>query len=83
MNFHYFKINNAMHSYSNLGFKFLFILEFFFDIALMNILKNNWNSPSDCVVSLFNTSCNTNIIKTQIKIHIQYMHKKWNYKCSY
>jgi hypothetical protein len=34
-----------------------------FDFALMDILKDNWDSPLEYVVSLFNTSCNTNIIK--------------------
>jgi len=32
-----------------------------FDFTLMDILKNNWNSPLDYVVSLFNIYCNTNI----------------------
>jgi hypothetical protein len=33
-----------------------------FDFILMNILKNNWDSSLEYVVSLFNFSCNTNII---------------------
>ncbi len=33
-----------------------------FDYALMDILKENWDSPMEYVVSLFNNSCNTNII---------------------
>jgi hypothetical protein len=37
-----------------------------FDYALMNILKDNWDSPLEYVVSLFNISCNTNIIKKKI-----------------
>ncbi len=32
-----------------------------FDYTLMDILENNWDSPSEYVVSLFNTSCNANI----------------------
>jgi hypothetical protein len=31
-----------------------------FDFILMNILKDNWDSPLEYVVSLFNTFCNTN-----------------------
>ncbi len=31
----------------------------------MDILKNNWDSPLEYVVSLFNTFCNTNIIKKE------------------
>jgi hypothetical protein len=34
-----------------------------FDYVLMDILKNNWDSPLEYVVLLFNTSCNTNITK--------------------
>jgi hypothetical protein len=34
-----------------------------FDFALMDILKNNYNSQLQYVVSLFNISCNTNITK--------------------
>ncbi len=34
-----------------------------FDYASMNILKNNWDSPSEYVVSLFDIFCNTNITK--------------------
>jgi len=34
-----------------------------FDYALMDILKKNWDPPLEYVVSLFNTSCNKNIIK--------------------
>ncbi len=33
-----------------------------FDYGLMDILKNNWDSPLEYVVSLFNNFCNTNII---------------------
>jgi hypothetical protein len=32
----------------------------------MDILKNNWDSPSEYVVSLFNMSYNKNITKKQI-----------------
>ncbi len=32
-----------------------------FDYTLMDILENNWDSPSEYVVSLFNTSYNANI----------------------
>jgi hypothetical protein len=39
-----------------------------FDYALMNILKDNWDSPLEYVVSLFNTSCNTNIILKNLEI---------------
>jgi hypothetical protein len=38
------------------------------DFALINILKNNWDSPLEYVVSLFNTSCNTNITKKNLEI---------------
>ncbi len=31
--------------------------------ALMDILKNNWDSPLEYIVSFFNASCNTNIPK--------------------
>ncbi len=34
------------------------------------ILKDNWNSPLDCIVSLFNIYCNTNITKTKKKLNI-------------
>ncbi len=34
----------------------------------MEILKNNWDSQLQYVVSLFNTSCNTNISKNKLKI---------------
>jgi hypothetical protein len=33
-----------------------------FDYALMDILKDNWDSLLEYVISLFNTSCNINII---------------------
>jgi hypothetical protein len=39
----------------------------------MDILKDNCDSPLEYVVSLFNISCNTNIIQKQIKICIQYL----------
>jgi len=31
------------------------------NFALMDILKNNWDSPLEYIVSLFNAYCNTNI----------------------
>ncbi len=31
-----------------------------YDYALMNILRNNWDSPLEYVVSLLNASYNTN-----------------------
>ncbi len=34
-----------------------------FDYALMDILKDNWDSPLEYAISLFNNSCNTNITK--------------------
>jgi hypothetical protein len=34
-----------------------------FKYALMDILKDNWDSPLEYVVSFFNTSYNTNISK--------------------
>jgi hypothetical protein len=43
-----------------------------FDYALMDILKNNWDSPLEYVVSLFTTSCNTNITKKKTTNCIQY-----------
>jgi hypothetical protein len=33
------------------------------DSTLMDILKDNWDSPLEYVVSLFNNSCNINITK--------------------
>ncbi len=41
----------AMHFYWNWKF----------DYALMDILKDNWDSPLEYVVSLFNIFCNKNI----------------------
>ncbi len=38
------------------------------DFALIDILKNNWDSPLEYVVSLFNTSCNTYITKKNLEI---------------
>jgi len=38
------------------------------DFALIDILKNNWDSPLEYVVSLFNTSCKTNITKKKLEI---------------
>jgi hypothetical protein len=38
----------------------------------MDILKNNWDSPLEYVVSLFSSSGNTNIIK-KIRNYIQYL----------
>jgi hypothetical protein len=35
------------------------------DYALMDILKDNWDSPLEYVVSLLNNSCNTNISKNK------------------
>jgi hypothetical protein len=43
------------------------------DFALIDILKYNRNSPLEHVVSLFNTSCNTNKIKKENKFFIQYL----------
>jgi hypothetical protein len=34
----------------------------------MDILKDNWDSPLEYVVLLFNISCNTNIIFKKLKI---------------
>ncbi len=42
----------------------------------MEILKNNWDSQLQYVVSLFNTSCNTNIIKNKLKIIFDIYKKK-------
>jgi hypothetical protein len=52
--------------------------------TLMNILKNNWDSPLEYVVSLFNVFCNTNITENQIRNNIQYlqMFLKKQHKCS-
>jgi hypothetical protein len=36
-------------------------------------LKNNWDSPLEYVVSLFNIFCNTNITKKKIRNCIQYL----------
>jgi hypothetical protein len=40
----------------------------------MNTLKDNWNSPLDCVISLFNTSCNANV--TNFKSYLMHALKK-------
>ncbi len=54
-----------------------------FDYALMDILKDNWDSPLEYVVSLFNIFCNINII-LKIKNCIHYLQKiKKQHKCSY
>ncbi len=37
----------------------------------MDILKDNWDSPLEYVVSLFNIYCNINITKKIIRNHIQ------------
>jgi hypothetical protein len=34
----------------------------------MDILKDNWDSPLENVVSLFNISCNTNITLKKLEI---------------
>jgi len=39
-----------------------------FDYALMDILKDNWDSPLKYVVSLLTTSYNKNITKNKLKI---------------
>jgi hypothetical protein len=39
-----------------------------FDYVLMKILKNNWDSPLEYVVSSFNTSHNTTITKNKLEI---------------
>ncbi len=39
-----------------------------FDYASMNILKDNWDSPLEYVVSLFNIFCNKNITKKNLEI---------------
>jgi hypothetical protein len=39
----------------------------------MNILKNNWDSRLEYVVSLFNTSYTINITLKKIRNHIQYL----------
>jgi hypothetical protein len=41
--------------------------ENFYD-ASMDILKDNWDSPLEYVVSLFNNSCNKNITKNKLEI---------------
>jgi hypothetical protein len=43
-----------------------------FDYALMDILKNIWDSPLEYVVSLFNIFCNINITKRK-RNYIQYL----------
>jgi hypothetical protein len=39
--------------------------------VLLDILKDNWDSPLEYVVSLFNNFCNTNVIFKKIRNHIQ------------
>jgi len=39
-----------------------------YDFALSDILKKNWDSPLEYVVSLFDISCNTNIIIKKLEI---------------
>ncbi len=41
----------------------------------MDILKNNWDSRLEYVVSLLNTFYNTNITKNKIRNHIQSLQK--------
>jgi hypothetical protein len=38
------------------------------DYALMDILKNNWDSPLEYVVLLSNTSCNIKLLKDKLEI---------------
>jgi hypothetical protein len=66
------RINDATTSYSIITTNNIFYWNEKIDFALMDILKNNWNSPLEYVVSLFNTSCNTNIIIKKINC-IQYL----------
>ncbi len=44
-----------------------------FDVALMDILKDNWDSSFKYVVSLLNIFCNTNITKKESRNQIQYL----------
>ncbi len=54
-----------------------------FDYVLIDFLKNNWESPLEYVVSLFKTSCNTNITKKTRNCtqYLQFLKKK-QHKCS-
>jgi hypothetical protein len=81
MNFHFFQNQwcgkcQPRIQISNLNLCFYWNESFVF--TLMNTLKYNWNSPLDCVVSLFNTSCNPNVTNKKKLNHVQCMHlKKW------
>ncbi len=46
------------------------------DCVLMKLLETYSNAPLEYIVKLFNSSCNTNCIKTQVHNHIQYMWEK-------
>ncbi len=50
----------------------------------MNFLKDNWDSPLEYVVSLFNNSCNINITKKNKKSYsLLTIFFEKQHKCSY
>jgi hypothetical protein len=48
------------------------------DCVLIKLLEIYSNAPLEYIVQLFNSSCNTNVIKSQVHNHIQYMREKNN-----
>jgi hypothetical protein len=49
------------------------------DCVLIKLLGKTYsNAPLECIVQLFNSSCNTNVNKSQVHDHIQYMRRKKN-----
>jgi hypothetical protein len=48
------------------------------DCVLIKLLETYSNTPLECIVQLFNSSCNTNVTKSQVHNHIQYMRGKKN-----
>jgi hypothetical protein len=48
------------------------------DCVLIKLLETYSNAPLEYIVQLFNSSCNTNVTKTQVHNHIQYMWEKKN-----
>jgi hypothetical protein len=46
------------------------------DCVLIKLLETYSNAPLEYNVQPFNSSCNTNVTKTQVHNHIQYMRKK-------
>jgi hypothetical protein len=71
-----FGINDAKTTNSIIITNYAFLWKWKIDSTLVEMLKNNWDSQLQYVVSLFNTSCDTNITKTKIKIKINIYNQK-------